>query len=100
MQPTSQHTSDKGKGITSSSSQDIYFQTMLGNVRFRPQNSIELQNSMQLLERIDFGPFNLIVFPPGNYIFNLRPEHILDRLQKCLIDNLWIAHHKPDHKHF
>lgn len=81
MRPPGQHTTDKGKGVASSSSQDIYYQRLLGNVKFRSQNSIGLQNSIEPMERIDFGPFNLISFPPSNYLFKLRPEHVLNRPQ-------------------
>lgn len=95
MRPTAIKNEDKGKGVQASPS-DKYFQTMLGNVQFKPQSLVE-QSSM---ERINFGKHNLIFFPPSNMSFRILPECVIDRSQRCLIDNLWIAYNKKDTKYF
>ena len=71
---------DKGKSPAYAS--DSYAQTLLSNIHFKPQNSVET------LERIHFGKFNLICFLNSNLSFKILPESKIDRPQKCLIDNL------------
>ncbi|KAM3307089.1 hypothetical protein P3S67_008832 [Capsicum chacoense] len=67
---------------------------MLGNLNFRPLESLET------MERIHFGPFNLIAYPESNISFRIRPDYVLDRPQRCLIDNLWISYNRQNRNHF
>lgn len=84
---------DKGKGSVPAFS-DIYAQTLLNNVHFRPKSSHET------LERLQFGKYNLICFPTSNFSFKVMPECNINKPQRCLIDNLWNAYHKQDLKYF
>jgi len=95
MRPAVSKTTDKGKGIQASPS-DKYLQTVLGNLHFKPQPFLEQTN----LERINFGKHSLIFFPPSNMSFRILPECVIDRPQRCLIDNLWISYNKKDTKYF
>ncbi|XP_047257561.1 uncharacterized protein LOC124889634 [Capsicum annuum] len=67
---------------------------MLGNLNFRPLESLET------MERIHFGPFNLIAYPESNISFRIRPDYVLDRPQRCLVDNLWISYNRQNRNHF
>ncbi|KAG5614523.1 hypothetical protein H5410_014347 [Solanum commersonii] len=46
------------------------------------------------MERLYFGKHNLIFYPPSNLSFRVKPETKIDKPQRCLIDNLWIAYNK------
>jgi len=91
MRPTS--SIDKGKGVASAS--DTYAQTVLGNMKFRPQTP-----SIDMMDRIYFGKHSLICYPNSNLSFRQLPECVLDKPQKCLADNLWMAYNKKDNKYF
>ncbi|KAK4339435.1 hypothetical protein RND71_040897 [Anisodus tanguticus] len=87
---------DKGKGPAKPTDNDTYRQSLLGNLKFKPMAQFETP----ALERIYFGKNNLVAFPPSNITFKILPDYVLDRQQRCLIDNLWIAHSKKDNSHF
>ena len=84
---------DKDRASSSSSGgqkdKDL-LQTLLGNTLFQSQTR---QNTTSM-ERIYFGKQNLIFYPPSNLSFRVKPETKIDRPQRCLIDNLWIAYNK------
>ncbi|KAK4369063.1 hypothetical protein RND71_012855 [Anisodus tanguticus] len=61
-----------------------------------PMVDIETPN----LERLYFGKNNLVSFPPSNLSFKILPDYVVDRQQRCLIDNLWVSHNKKDTSHF
>ncbi|KAG5605581.1 hypothetical protein H5410_027073 [Solanum commersonii] len=46
------------------------------------------------MKRLYFGKQNLIFYPPSNLSFRVKPETKIDKPQRCLIDNLWIAYNK------
>ena len=50
------------------------------------------------IERLKFGQHNLIAYELSNWTFRHFPVYQLDKQQKCLIDNIWIAHNKKDTK--
>lgn len=91
MRPTCP--ADKGKNVASAS--DTYAQTLLSNVQFKPQTT-----SIETMERMYFGKHNLICYPKSNLSFRELPECVVDRPQKCLVDNLWMAYNKKDNKYF
>uniref|UniRef100_A0A0V0ILS4 Putative ovule protein n=1 Tax=Solanum chacoense TaxID=4108 RepID=A0A0V0ILS4_SOLCH len=91
MRPTG--SIDKGKGVASAS--DTYTQTLLGNMKFRPQTT-----SVEMMDRMYFGKHNLICYPNFNLSFRDLPECVLDKPQKCLADNLWMTYNKKDNKYF
>ncbi|KAJ8556405.1 hypothetical protein K7X08_029796 [Anisodus acutangulus] len=96
MRMSSSKTNPKDKGKGPAKPQDDYRQTVLGNLNFRPITAHETPT----LERLYFGKNNLVSFPSSNLTFKTLPDYVLDRQQKCLIDNLWIAHSRKDTSHF
>ena len=94
MRPSFQ---DKGKGVQPPTQDysDIYRQTVLSNLQFRPLNKIDDNR----VERLQFGQHNLIAYESSNLTFRSLPIYQIDKQQKCLIDNIWIAHNKKDTKY-
>ena len=88
---------DKGKKVQPSASglTDSYKHAMLANLHFKPLDKIDDVR----IERLQFGQQNLIAYEPSNLTFRHLSNCQLDKQQKCLIDNIWIAHNKKDTKY-
>jgi len=90
---------NKDKASSSSSSgqrdKDLYLQTLLRNTLFQPQTRLEeARLNTTSMERLYFGKQNLIFYSPSNLSFRVKPETKIDKPQRCLIDNMWIAYNK------
>lgn len=54
----------------------------------------------ETLDRIHFGKYNLICYPKCNLSSKEMLDCKIDRPQRCLMDNLWMAYNKKDIKYF
>lgn len=80
----------KEKGKEEASSSQGYLKKLLSNTRYRQLTMLKHPK----LERLIFGPHNLINCEPSNLTFILRPDVRVDKSQIYLIDNLWISYNK------